>query len=484
MNRELSIRKIAVLFFSKLVPPILNFCVFVYAARILLPEDFGLVALAVSIIYILSTLLPSGWRTYILKQEEVSPLLFSTVLWFHVFCAVFIICLIYIFTVISYFSFQDETFNDVLMVLSVKIAFDCFFLVGNTYFLKNLDYNRIAVRSITASVCSSILTLWFVYTGAGLWAIVIAQLSISVTNALITLHGTLHLIKFRLSIKELRKSSSFALSATCSDLLTSISQNYDSIVIGIMLGKRELGFFNVANRLSRVLNDTLLATLNDISLPTLSKKLHCKKELRRSFLLTVRVSSLFMIPIFLLLGFESEAVIVTLFGEKWLQSTNSLQAFCVILALVTFGLPQKNIIVLNNESSWWAKRQLVILAFSMPLTVIVSNMGLNFLLVYLVAVKLLFATLSCLKSCNILSLKLSDYLILIIKPIVIGLLSYYISNLIYGDVQISKDTVDTLLSLIYKSLLFSTFYMAFVTLMEWDFIKPYFSARIDLRNVK
>ena len=71
------------LFFSKFFPPLINFSVFAYTARILAPEDFGLVAMALAIIFIASSFMPSGWRDAIIKYQIEDVLTISSIFWLN-----------------------------------------------------------------------------------------------------------------------------------------------------------------------------------------------------------------------------------------------------------------------------------------------------------------------------------------------------------------------------------------------------------------
>ncbi|MCP5078496.1 MAG: oligosaccharide flippase family protein, partial [Psychromonas sp.] len=152
-------RSIVNLFFSKLFPPLLTFSVFAYTARILTPADFGFFALALSIIMLISTIQPHGWRGMLIKKEFITPVDISTVFYLHLFVAIISFSALTLFSCFSLFDFQSDEFNLALNILSLKVLLDGVTETLNAVLLREQKYNLVALKTVFSSIFSSITIL-------------------------------------------------------------------------------------------------------------------------------------------------------------------------------------------------------------------------------------------------------------------------------------------------------------------------------------
>ena len=163
------------LFFSKFFPPLINFAVFAYTARILAPEDFGLVAMALAIIFIINSFMPSGWRDAIIKYQIEDTLTISSIFWLNLAVSIFLSSIILIFSHFSFFEFQSQTFNSAITIFCLKLIFDGLFYTLNIVLLKQQLYSLIALRTIFSAIISAVIIIALLLLDFGVWALIWAQ---------------------------------------------------------------------------------------------------------------------------------------------------------------------------------------------------------------------------------------------------------------------------------------------------------------------
>ena len=411
------------LFTSKFFPPIINFFVFAYSARILAPEDFGFIALALSIIFIFSAFTPSGWRNAIIKFQLDDSLSISSVFWLNFIISLSLSLLIVLFAWISYFDFQSKIFNLALTVLSLKLIFDSLFYTLNVVLLKRHLYSLLAVRTVASSIISAIVIVCLLLLDFGIWALIWSQVILSFANFIAVYIPTRDIIKFKFCFKTLKKMNSFAIYSTLTEGVTGILNNYDAIIIAGLIGKRDLGFVNVAKRLTQIVNGIFIGTVSEISFPILAAKQENKDELKKSFLFVVYLSVICLFPIFSFAIFNSSQIIEMLFTAKWLEATLPLQMSCVTFFFIILGIPQRNIVILKNEAKWWFHLQLKLSSIILPASALAAYYGLKPLLIMIVVGKSLYWFSSLFKACSLLSLRKRDYLASFYRPIICNLLA-------------------------------------------------------------
>jgi len=176
------------LFISKFFPPIINFAVFTYSARILAPEDFGLIAFALSIIYISSSLMPVGWREAIIKYQISDTPTISSIFWLNFFVSILLVFSILVFCLISPFDFQTETFNYALAVFCSKLIFDGLYSTLNILLLKEQRYANLALRTFFSGIISAFIIILLLTLDYGIWALIWSQVVLSIFNFFSCIH--------------------------------------------------------------------------------------------------------------------------------------------------------------------------------------------------------------------------------------------------------------------------------------------------------
>ena len=418
------------LFFSKFFPPVINFSVFTYSARLLMPEDFGLVALASAVILVLSSFMPTGWRDAIIKYQIEDKKTISSIFWLNLAVSLSLSAIVVGVSLFPFFEFQSQTFNLAITIFCLKLIFDGLFNTLNIVLLKQELYSLIALRTIFSAVISAIIIVNLLLLDFGVWALVWAQAVLSIANFFAVFLPTRKLVTFQFSLASILKLNSFAIYSTLTSGVTSALNHYESVIIGSVLGKRELGFYNVAQRLSNIISDIFIGTINEISFPLLAKKQEDLVEFRKAFMNSVYFSALILFPIFTFCIINSEKIFLLLFTEKWINAVVVFQAFCFMFIFIILGIPQKNIIVLSNHAKWWFKLQVKLSLLIVPLTAASAYWGLNALLITLILGKSLYCSVSMWKSCQLLSLDIKKYIGSFILPLICCIVAAIITSVI------------------------------------------------------
>ena len=428
------------LFVSKFFPPIINFAVFTYSARILAPEDFGLIAFSLSIIYISSSFMPVGWRESIIKYQIDDTLTISSVFWLHFFVSIILVLLILAFCLVSFFDFQTEIFNIALSIFCLKLIFDGLYATLNIVLLKEQKYAHLALRTFFSGVLSATIIITLLVLDYGIWALIWSQVVLSIFNFLVVYIPARDKVKFIFKFNCIIKLNSFAIYTTLTNGLTFALSHYESLIIGSILGNRQLGFYSVAKRLSTIMNEVFIGTVSEVSFPILAKTQAQNGNLKKGFLNSVYFSVLLLYPIFIFLFVYSSDIFIILFTEKWLESVQIFQAFCIAYMIVILGIPQKNIILLTNNAKWWFYLQLKLSIIIVPITTLCVYWGVKSFLVALILAKLTYCTASMMRSCKLLNITISEYLSSFKSPVICAVISILLTlslgKLFYFDLII------------------------------------------------
>ena len=221
-----------------------QFVVSIVLARILAPDDFGVVALAMIFIAIANIFVQSGLNTALIQKKETDFLDFSSVFWASL--GVSFIAYAVFYAAAPYIAdfYGKEALSPVIRVLALSIPIGVPYSIQYAYVVKNMMFRSLFYRSLGAMVPSGIAGIVAALQGAGVWAIVIQQLSISVLNIFIMWFLVPWRPDLKFSFQRLKALFSFGWKLLCSSLLDTLYSNLRGLIIGKVFSPADLAYYN------------------------------------------------------------------------------------------------------------------------------------------------------------------------------------------------------------------------------------------------
>ncbi|PHR59478.1 MAG: hypothetical protein COA44_00625 [Arcobacter sp.] len=306
-----------------------GFIISIFLARLLAPEDFGLIAMIMVIVGISQVFTDIGLGAAIIQRRHIHEVHYSSVFYFNISIGTLL-------TVITFFSaplLADFYNQEGLVILTQAIAFtfiiNSFSTIQVNKFRKELNFRAITKVSFTSSVSSGIIGVLLAWYGAGIWSLVVQILLSKViyTFLIWRLSTWKPILKF--SFKALQQLWGFGFRMFLVGLLNAVFTRMDFIIMGKIFPAATLGFFQRAKSLNGLVSQYSSGSLLSVLLPLLSK---VQKDLPRLQNIVLKIFGIISFIVFLLLGglyLVSQELIVLLFGSKWLMSAGYFQ----ILAL-------------------------------------------------------------------------------------------------------------------------------------------------------
>jgi PST family polysaccharide transporter len=315
-----------------------SFIVFLILARLLSPQDFGLVALANIFINFMQIFLDQGFAQALIQKQEIEDKHINTAFWTQVFIG----CLL---TVVTFTAadmlargFNQPKLYSLLQVLSFLFIISAFSQTQIALLKQNFDFKTLAVRALLGIIISGIVGIFMALWGYGVWSLVGQQLTYETVGAIILWQASDWRPKWQFSRQYLFELFSFSLNLLGFNLVEFFNQRTDSLLIGYFLGEVALGYYAISHRILQVMTQLLIGTLNQVVLPTFSRLQDDSQRFLDAFYQATQFTSLIAFPVFCAVIILSPELVVTLFGEKWSESIPIIQilAFTGILRAVSF----------------------------------------------------------------------------------------------------------------------------------------------------
>ena len=301
-------------------------------ARLLAPEEFGLIALVMVIIVIADVFVQSGLGTALIRGKNTDDEDFSSVFWAGIFIAAVLYITIFAASPKIADFYGKPALTPVIRVLTLSLFLGAFGTVQNAYIARNMLFKKLFYRGMAASIPSGILGIVLAYLGFGVWALVFQQLANSFLSVLTLWFAVPWKPHFKISFVKLADLFSFGWKLLVSSLISNIYEKLRSIVIGKMFSAADLAFFDRGDHFPRMIVFNINSSISSVMLPALSSYQDDRPQMKRLMQRAIKTSSFLITPMMVGLAVIAKPLTLILLGEKWLPSVPFIQACCFTYA--------------------------------------------------------------------------------------------------------------------------------------------------------
>jgi O-antigen/teichoic acid export membrane protein len=305
-------------------------------AHFLTPSAFGLVALAAVAIAVVTTVQESGLGLAIIHKRDDVERAAGTVLVFSVLMGFVLYGVAFAVAPLLARVFHSPGLTDVVRVLTLLLIPRGFSMVPGVLIERELRFGARAAGELGGAGAQAALAIPLAVAGAGVWSLVAGQLLASVVTAV----AFWWLAPFRpraraFSWPLLRELGRYGRHVTAANVLALIDQNVDTATVGRLLGTVDVGFYNLAWRLSNLPATGIGYVVGRVMFPAYATLQTDKNAFRSVFVTNVRRIALVALPVGIGVILAAEPIIVGIFGAKWKPAVVPLEilgAFGIIRA--------------------------------------------------------------------------------------------------------------------------------------------------------
>ena len=315
----------------------LSFGFMVLLARILGPQDYGVVTPAALFVASAQALLTRGIPAAIVQQSGLQPTFLDTAFWANLLlgCILSLVMLIISEPIAN--LLDEPALGQVLIGLSPLPLICAAVGVYHAQLRRAMEFRSLAMRTQACVVVGGIVGTVFAFSGASFWSLVAQQLSYTLTNLVVLILASGWVPRWRLNMGELRHFYRFSCQTSGTALLETASNSGLPFLIGTQLSSDSVGLFFLARRVVLSLSMFTHSSINELSLPVLSRLFENRKKHRDAAYFCLRMASVITLPAFVGVAVFAEPLVSLIFGTVWLNSIETLQI--LVLAGVLQVLP-------------------------------------------------------------------------------------------------------------------------------------------------
>lgn len=346
-------------FSERMGAQLVSFIVSLVLARILLPEDYGTVALITVITNILQVFVDSGMANALIQKKDADDIDFSTAFYFNIVICILIYIVLFFFAPLIAAFYGKVELTPLTRVIGLTIIISGLKNVQQAYVSRHLIFKKFFFATLTGTVASAVLGIYLAYRGAGPWALVAQQLTNTTVDTLMLWIIVPWRPRRTFSIERFKRLFSFGWKLLVSSLIDTIYNNLRQLIIGKIYSASDLAFYNKGKQFPEIAITNVDTSINSVLLPVMSKaqddKVKVKSMMRRS----IRLSCFIICPILIGLMAIAEPVTRIILTDKWLPIVPYMRIFCLCYCLWPIHTANLNAINALGRSDIFLKLEIV-----------------------------------------------------------------------------------------------------------------------------
>lgn len=337
----------------------ISMVVSIILARILLPSDYGLLALTTIFTNLSDILIDGGFSTVLIRKEKVDEYDYSAV--FSINSSISVLLYVILFFVAPYVAnyYNSPQLITVLRVIGLTFFIQSFTAVRNGIVNRNMQFKLLFICNTTASIISGIVGIVAAYAEMGIWALVIQRLAQQSILTLMLFVKIKWKIQWKFDFKRIKEMLSFSTGVVSASLLNYLGGNIYSIAIGKKYSVTDLGYYDKGNQLPMQFSLYTFGSMSNVLLPTISSCQSDFEKVKRIVRKVVGMTNFLIMPLMVGLVLTSREMIILLFTNKWLPSVPVMRCACLYYIATPYMLINVQVFFALGHSKLRVKTEII-----------------------------------------------------------------------------------------------------------------------------
>jgi PST family polysaccharide transporter len=296
---------------------LLGLVIFTILANLLVPEDFGLVALAAVFVSLGNLFVDSGLGDAVIQRKSITRRQLDTAFWAALLTGALLTLVGIAAAPLLATLLRDVRLEPIIQVLSIIFVLVALSSIQMGILRREMDFRSLAIRKLLAIGIGGAVGVWMAFNNYGPWALVGQQVTMAAVTVVAMWAVSPWRPGFSFAREDFRSLFGFGINVVGADLLAFISRNTDNLLIGVFLGPTALGYYAVAYRILDTSSILLVAAARRLVFPAFARLQGHVERVKRAYARLTRATSAVTVPGYLGLALVSSEAIPLLFGDQW-----------------------------------------------------------------------------------------------------------------------------------------------------------------------
>lgn len=311
-----------------------TFLVGIVLARLLSPDEYGLIGIVTIFTSIMMGVVDSGFSNALIRKQKVTDEDYSTLFIFNLIVSVLLFALLFFSApwIARFFDNRTELIP-LVRVMGLLLIFQALSIVQYTILSRRIDFKTKTKASVSSAIISGIIGIVMAFCGCGVWSLVGQQLSRQLFYSISLWILNRWWPKLRLSLESLRYMWGFGWKLLVSGLLNNIWNNLYQAVVGKFYSPATLGQYSRSKEYASIFSSSLTNIVQRVSYPVLSQVQDDKERMINGYRRIIKITMFVTAVILISMGAVAEPLLYCLIGPQWHQAATFLPLICISMSL-------------------------------------------------------------------------------------------------------------------------------------------------------
>ena len=324
-----TVRNISYIGVSQATSLLLSIVTVTILARVLVPEDFGIVSIGFLFMALFVSIQDFGVGNAVVQrdtriEESISVMLFLR----------WIIAVVLFFAIVAFSPMLSDFYGNpaimpVIIVMSLSLFIQPIAFSSSVMLVRKLEFSKIAMAAIVSSAGTTVVSISLAFLNFSYWCIVLGSLSGTVLSVFAMRYFERTRLRPRIDKKLMRELLGFGAHLLINGLMVFVIFSVDQLVVGKVLGLTTLGVYYISVKFGRVLGQQISGTVNAVLFPTMARIKDSMERLKLGYVQSLRMIAIVVAPLSLGLSALSPLFVNVLLGDRW-------NAAAVPMAIIAF----------------------------------------------------------------------------------------------------------------------------------------------------
>ncbi|WP_111709638.1 lipopolysaccharide biosynthesis protein [Lutibacter citreus] len=337
----------------------IGFFISILLARLLLPEEFGLIAMIGIFMGLGSILMNAGLGSSLIRTDNPTQEDYSTVFFFNLIGSIVMYVILFATAPFIADFYDQEILTSITRWYGVIFIINAFSMVQSTRLTKLMDFKTQMKISIPSTVIGGLSGVIFAYLGYGVWSLVYMAIIQSAVSTLQLWFYTKWKPSWSFNKEKFNYHFNYGYKLTLSGILDVIFLNVYTIIIGKFFAPAQVGFYNRADSLKQFPVTNISTILNKVTFPLFAEIKNDDVRLKSVYKKIMQLVIFLVAPLLLIMVVLAEPLFRFLFTEKWLPAVPYFQILCWNGILFPIHAYNLNVLKVKGRSDLFLKLEIV-----------------------------------------------------------------------------------------------------------------------------
>jgi len=337
----------------------INFVASIILARVLLPEEFGLIGMLAIFMSVGNVLINGGLTISLIRTEKPDQRDYSTVFFINLTGSCIVYLIIFFTAPLIADFFRQPTLIAVARVYTLGFIIGAFSSVQLTHLTKKMDFKTELMVQLPSLIFGALLGIYLAWMGWGVWSLVWMYLCQALLLSIQLWFTTGWRPDFIFDKQRFIKHFNFGYKLMLSGLIDTIYNNAYHIIIGRSFSAAQLGYYTRAMGMRQLPVQNLAGALNKVIFPVFSSIQNDNERLKVAYKKIMQQVVFWVAPTLVILGILAEPVFLVLFTDKWLPAVPYFQILCIPGILYPLHAYNLNILNVKGRSDLFFRLEII-----------------------------------------------------------------------------------------------------------------------------